>query len=361
MASPNSKKQKTARAAASGGVRDCLAETNDRGEFKRVDAGWRRWISNEPDAEFPAEAGRYHLYSGYACPWANRCHCIIEMKGLQDVIGVSIVHPTWQLSRKGVDTHAGWQFKDPKDDPIPNQTGHGAISCEGCIPDPINKATFIRDIYELADDTDKKYSIPVLWDSKKKTIVSNESSEIVLMLNKEFNKFAKNPTLDLFPDSLTEEMKELDSWIYNDINNGVYRCGFAKTQEAYEEAYFKLFESLERAESILSKQRYLCGETFTGMDLKLYMTLVRFDPVYVVYFKCYGKRIEEHPNLWNFVKELYQMPEVKKITNIEHIKNHYFTSHPTLNVAAIIPARKDTDMTTAHDRNRFPGSFAYKK
>mmetsp|Transcript_27737 Transcript_27737/g.64509 ORF Transcript_27737/g.64509 Transcript_27737/m.64509 type:complete len:476 (-) Transcript_27737:147-1574(-) len=404
MSSP-SKKQKTGgdstKAEVKGAVRDCLAEVNERGEFKRVDAQWRRWITEEPDAEFPAEAGRYHLYSANACPWANRCHCIIKMKGLEDVISVSVAHPTWQFSKKGVDTHAGWIFKDPKDPPVPNQLGFGAFDCEGCIPDFVNNCTFVRDVYELAKDTGKKYSVPVLWDKKKQTIVSNESSEIVLMLNKCFNKFAKNPTLDLFPERLvnappgmlwcsklrkeenlpflliqlridvlrepasshvthivqTKEMDELNDFIYPNINNGVYKCGFAKTQEAYEEAYNQLFESLEKAEAILSKQRYLCGDTFTGMDLKLYMTLVRFDPVYVVYFKCYGKRIEEYPNLWNFVKELYQMPSVQAITNMKHIKTHYFTSHPTLNACAVIPARKDADMTTRHDRDRFPGKM----
>uniref|UniRef100_A0A6U4P718 GST C-terminal domain-containing protein n=1 Tax=Hemiselmis andersenii TaxID=464988 RepID=A0A6U4P718_HEMAN len=359
MSSP-SKKQKTggdSTKEVKGAVRDCLAEVNERGEFKRVDAQWRRWITEEPDAEFPAEAGRYHLYSANACPWANRCHCIIKMKGLEDVISVSVAHPTWQFSKKGVDTHAGWIFKDPKDPPVPNQLGFGAFDCEGCIPDFVNNCTFVRDVYELAKDTGKKYSVPVLWDKKKQTIVSNESSEIVLMLNKCFNKFAKNPTLDLFPERLTKEMDELNDFIYPNINNGVYKCGFAKTQEAYEEAYNQLFESLEKAEAILSKQRYLCGDTFTGMDLKLYMTLVRFDPVYVVYFKCYGKRIEEYPNLWNFVKELYQMPSVQAITNMKHIKTHYFTSHPTLNACAVIPARKDADMTTRHDRDRFPGKM----
>eukprot|EP00284_Hemiselmis_tepida_P008845 CAMPEP_0174921294 /NCGR_PEP_ID=MMETSP1355-20121228/5049_1 /TAXON_ID=464990 /ORGANISM="Hemiselmis tepida, Strain CCMP443" /LENGTH=363 /DNA_ID=CAMNT_0016166759 /DNA_START=315 /DNA_END=1406 /DNA_ORIENTATION=+ len=359
MSSPSKKQRTNGHDVGEGKdvVRDCLAEVNEKGEFKRVEAQWRRWISEDPGAEFPAEAGRYHLYSSNACPWANRCHCVIKMKGLEDIISVSIVHPTWQFTKKGVDTHAGWMFKDPKDPPIPNQLGIGSFDCEGCIPDFVNNCTFVRDVYELAKDTGKKYSVPVLWDKKKQTIVSNESSEIVLMLNKCFNKFAKNPTLDLFPERLTKEMDELNDFIYPNINNGVYRCGFAKTQEAYEEAYHKLFENLEKAEAILSKQRYLCGDTFSGMDLKLYMTLVRFDPVYVVYFKCFGKRIEEFPNLWNFVKELYQMPDVQAITNMKHIKTHYFTSHPSLNACAIIPARKDTDMTTPHDRARFPGKM----
>jgi len=334
-------------------VRTALDEHGEKGEFKRVDAAWRSWIK-KGDPEFPPEKDRYHLYISLACPWANGCFCVLKMKGLEDTIGVSIVHPTWQKTNAGVDDHSGWAFKDPSDPPTANQNGHGSFECDGCIPDTINNAKYIRDLYRLADDKDGKYTVPVLWDKKKKTIVSNESTEILRMLNSEFNEFAKNPDLDLYPADLEIQINAAHSWIYPNINNGVYRCGFAKTQEAYDAAADSLYENLCKAEELLGKHRFVTGSRLTGIDLRLYMTLIRFDPVYVVYFKTSRKRISEFPNLFNFMKDIYQIPEVKAVTNLRHIKMHYFTSHPNLNFYAIIPkgSDEDVDLDAPHDRAR---------
>jgi len=329
-----------------------LDETDAKGAFVRTDAGFRNWIA--PDSRFPPEAGRYHLYISYACPWAHRCLMTLRMKGLEDAIGLSIVHPTWQRSRPDTpdDHHHGWIFKAPDDAPLSQSEGHGSFDCSDCIPDTVNGFQFVRDLYEKANDKTGKYSVPVLWDKQEGTIVSNESSEIIQMLNSAFNQFAKNPELDLFPEALASAMDEVNSWVYPTINNGVYRCGFAKTQGAYDEAVTQLYESLDRMEEVLSKNRYLCGDALTAADIRAFVTLVRFDEVYVVYFKCNKKRIADYPNIHNYVREIYQMPAVADTVNMRHIKTHYFTSHPTLNYYAVIPAGPSVieDLKMPHNR-----------
>jgi len=323
-----------------------------QGAFVRKDAGFRDWIA--PDTRFPPEAGRYHLYISHACPWAHRCYIFLRMKGLEDAIGLSVVHPTWQRSRPEDpnDVHRGWFFRSPDDAPVSQSEGHGSISALDCIPDTVNGFKFVRDLYDKAGDTVGTYSVPVLWDKQEGTIVNNESSEIIQMLNSAFNQFAKNPDLNLFPDELAAAMDEVNAWVYTGVNNGVYRCGFAKSQAAYDQAVSLLFESLDRMENLLSRKRYLCGDTFTAADVRAFVTLVRFDEVYVVYFKCNKKRIVDYPNIRNYLREVYQMPGVGDSVNMRHIKAHYYTSHPTLNPYAVVPAGPNVieDLKLPHDR-----------
>jgi putative glutathione S-transferase len=245
-------------------AKDSLAETTSTGEFKRTSSTYRAHISKD-NAEFPPEFGRYHLYICWACPWANRCATAIKMKGLEDCIGISVVHPTWQKTKPddAEDSHYGWAFHPDPSEPVKTPNGAATIPIpEGCTHDKINNVTFIRNLYEMSNDTGGKYSVPVLWDTKTKQIVNNESSEILRMLTKEFDEFATGPNkdLDLYPEALRAEIDAVNEWIYPDINNGVYRCGFARSQAAYDEAVTALYAALDKVEDILSKKRYLTGK-----------------------------------------------------------------------------------------------------
>ena len=280
-----------------------------------------------------------------------------HMKGLEDTISITVVHPTWRKTKPDddEDTHMGWVFGAPKDseETFSNAAGDGGpfkAAVEGCDPNPLFEAFSIRDVYEKAKDTEGKYSVPILWDTKKDTIVSNESADIIQMLNNQFNEFAKNPTLDLSPDGLQDKMKEVDSWIYPTINNGVYRCGFAISQQAYDMAVSELTESFDRLEDILSTQRYICGDQMTLSDIRLFSTLLRFDEVYVVYFKTNTRFVLHTPALLNYCREMYQ--QVAPTVNMDQIKDHYFTSHPHLNKFSIIPKGPDfvKMLEQPHDR-----------
>lgn len=334
------------------GSKTSTLETGVQGEFKRKPSTYRNVVKK--GGEFPPEAGRYHLYIAYACPWANRAYATMKMKGLDDSIGLSVVHPTWQRTKPddAEDEHCGWTFATPGDPPFKSSTGHGSFSTEGCIPDTVNKppSKTIRDLYEKANDTNGKYTVPVFWDKKTGTIVNNESSEILRFLNAEFQDLAKNPELDLYPKELRQDIDAVNDWIYNDINNGVYKCGFAQTQEAYDAAFEALFKALDRVEGILEKQRYLTGSQMTEADMRLFMTLIRFDEIYVVYFKTNGKSIREYPNISNYTKELFQMPGLGASINMAHCKMHYYTSHPTLNFFAVIPKGGVAWWKEPHDR-----------
>jgi len=331
-----------------------LDENDNQGRFVRTEAGFRNWI--EDGGEFAPEAGRYILYISYACPWANRCLAVRNLKGLQDTIALSVVHPTWARTRPDnpEDAHTGWQFRAPDDPPVSSSTGMGSFGCEGCIPDPCNGARFVRDLYELSQDTTGKYSVPVLWDKKTGRIVNNESSEIIKMLNSRFNGFATNPELDLDPADLQDAQAEVDAWIYPNINNGVYRSGFAKTQLAYDEAVTDLGNALDRLEALLGTQRYVAGDRLTLSDIRLFMTLVRYDEVYVVYFKTNLGFLasEKYPNIRQYCREMYQLPGMPDAINMDHIKTHYFTSHPIWNHFAIVPRGPGalTDMAQPHNR-----------
>jgi putative glutathione S-transferase len=338
----------------SGAARTAVDETAN-GEFKRTDAGFRNHIA--PGTEFAPESGRYHLYISYACPWACRTLAALHIKGLQDVIGVSITHPTWQRTRPDTpsDTHTGWVFVEPTHPPLIGPTGHGSFSCDDCIPDDINGAKFVRDLYEKSKDKTGKYSVPVLWDKKSGVIVNNESSEILRIFNSAFNDFAKHPEIDLYPEPLRKEIDEVNSWVYSGINNGVYRCGFATKQEPYEAAFRELFSALDKCEERLSQHRYIVGNQLTEADVRLFQTLIRFDEVYVVYFKTNKKFIHEFPNLRGYVQDLYQTPGFAAAVNMRHIKTHYFTSHPALNTYAIIPVGGEAWWEQPHNRlEQFP-------
>lgn len=320
-----------------------LDEMDADGKFKRTEAGFRNTI--KADGPFKPEAGRYHLYVALACPWAAGTLAALKYKGLEGAIGYSVVHPTWNPTKPddSEDAHTGWHFKNPGDEPLTNALGHGSFDCDDAlIPDTINGAKTVRDLYELANDQTGKYTTPILWCKKEKTIVCNESLDILKIFDSAFDEFAQHPKRKLFKDDEMKEAEELNEYIYPTVNNGVYRCGFAKTQKAYEEAHTQLFASLERLESHLEEKNanripFLTGQDLTWIDLRLYMTLVRFDPVYITYFKTSQKRIADFPHLLKFVRKCYSIPEIKASTNIKHIKMHYFTAHPSLNTYGIIP------------------------
>ncbi|CAN0551319.1 unnamed protein product, partial [Laminaria digitata] len=293
---------------------------------------FRNWVTADgsPGASgrggFKAEPGRYHLYVSLACPWAHRTLIFRSLKGLQDMISVSVVHHFM--------ADKGWSFA-----PGP-----------GVVADPIGGADFMHEVYTRADP---KYSgrvtVPVLWDKELNTVVTNESSEIIRMFNSAFDEVGAAPG-DFYPEALRAEIDEINARVYETVNNGVYRSGFATTQQAYEEAVQALFETLDYLEARLSKQRYLVGDQLTEADWRLFTTLVRFDPVYFGHFKCNRRRIVDYANLWGFTKELYQVPGVAETVDMHHIKHHYYGSHETVNPTRIVPVGPDIDFTSAHGR-----------
>jgi putative glutathione S-transferase len=291
------------------------------GEFVRKAASFRNKITADGSSGFKAEPNRYHLYVSYACPWAHRTLIVRNLKGLEDVITVDVVDHFL-----GTD---GWRFNDQ----VP-----------GATQDRVNNFHFLSELYKQSEPQyDGRFTVPVLYDKQNKKIVNNESSEIIVMLNKEFNEFAKHPELDLYPEELQQKIEEVNGWIYDGINNGVYKCGFATTQAAYEKNFVALFEAMDRVEAILAKSRYLTGDKLTLADIRLWTTLVRFDPVYYGHFKTNKKRLIDYPNLWRFTRELYQMPDVKRTVNMDHIKKHYYGSHKSINPTGVVPAGPEID------------------
>jgi putative glutathione S-transferase len=301
---------------------------NTDGRFVRQATSFRDWISAGGDSVFPAEAGRYHLYIAWACPWAHRTAILRKLKGLEDIISLSAVG-----SFMGED---GWAFYDEP----------------GVIPDSVNGAQYLREVYAKADpDYTGRVTTPVLWDKEMGMIVNNESREIVRMLDTEFDAFATTDA-DFFPQDLREEVDETISAIYEPINNGVYRSGFAATQEAYDEAVTDVFDALDHWEDVLSERRYLCGDCVTEADWCLFPTLVRFDSVYHGHFKCNLRRIVDYPNLWGYLRDLYQQPGVAETVHMDHIKNHYYRSHESINPNRIVPTGPVLDFTWPHGRAR---------
>ena len=304
------------------------------GAFVRSTAKFRNWITADssvgPTGEggFPAELGRYHLYVSHACPWAHRALIFRALKGLNDHITVSVVHPD-MLSD-------GWTFETDE---------HGATG------DTLYGLPFARDIYIKADPTiSSRVTVPILWDKQRDTIVSNESSEIIRMFNSAFDALTGN-TDDYWPVEMRERIEEVNARIYGTINNGVYKSGFATTQAAYDAAVGPLFDSLEWVEQRLSKNRYLMGGTLTEADWRLFTTLVRFDPVYHLHFKCNRKRIVDYPNIWAYTRELYQVPGIAETVNFEHIVRHYHYSHETINPNRIIPTNPVLNFMDPHGRS----------
>ncbi len=313
---------------------DDPSRTKD-GRFLRPPTTYRNFVTADgspgPSGEsgFPAEAGRYHLYVSLACPWAHRTLIFRKLKKLEDVISVSVVEPV--LGK------LGWEFG----------TGPGATL------DTVNGKSTLAEIYLL---TNSRYSgrvtVPVLWDKKRRTIVNNESSEIIRMLNSAFDAFTDVHT-DYYPAELRAEIDRINDIVYPNVNNGVYRAGFATTQAAYEEAARALFATLDQLEERLSRQRYLVGRQVTEADWRLFTTLVRFDAVYYSHFKCNLRRITDYPNLWNYLRDLYQVPGVADTVSLDHIKRHYYGSHLNINPTGIVPIGPLLDFTLPHDRDRF--------
>ncbi len=301
------------------------------GRFVRPTTRFRNWVTEDGspgpsgDGGFAAARDRYHLYISLACPWAHRTLIFRMLKGLEDVISLSVVEPLYGPH--------GWHF--------------------GAIPDTVNGKSELAEIYLLTDPRySGRVSVPVLWDKERRTIVSNESSEIIRMFNDAFGRFT-NVATDYYPSPLRDEIDRINDLIYPNINNGVYRAGFAITQNAYEEAFRALFAALDELEARLSRQRYLVGPAITEADWRLFCTLIRFDAVYYSHFKCNLRRIGDYPNLSNYLRDLYQQPGVAATVNMDHIKRHYYGSQRQVNPTGIVPLGPLLDFLAPHDRARF--------
>ena len=306
--------------------------TDDSGEFQRGETTFREWVQDEPDARFQPEAGRYHLYISYACPWAHRTLLVRSLKGLEDVIDVSVVDPYREDD--------GWQFTPER---------------EGCTPDEIHDSDYLRELYVRADpDATCRVTVPVLWDTEEDTIVNNESREIMRMLDVSFHELGEHD-VDLLPEGSQDGVDRILDELYEPINNGVYRAGFAGSQGAYDEAVEELFDALDRWDEVLADQRYLAGDRLTEADIAMFTTLVRFDQVYHTHFKCNRKFVHQYENLWPYLRDLYGTPGVAETVRMDHIKEHYYTTHPDVNPKRIIAVGPDLDFEAPHDRDELPG------
>lgn len=301
--------------------------TDGEGRFTRAPTTFRDGVKD--GGRFAPEPGRYHLYVSLACPWAHRVLIHRKLRGLEDAIGLSVVH--YDMFDEG------WEFKEGP----------------GVIPDPIHGARYLREVYLAADPKfTGRVTVPVLWDKKEGTIVNNESRELIRMLNTSFRGLG-NPDVTFFYEDIQEAIDGAIDAIYEPVNNGVYRSGFATTQSAYEEAVTELFEALDRWDAVLGAQPFLAGERLTEADWCLFTTLVRFDAVYHGHFKCNLRRIVDYPNLSNYLRQLYQIPGVAETVDFAHIKRHYYRSHASVNPTRIVPKGPLQDLTAPHDRDRF--------
>ncbi|HEX6510236.1 MAG TPA: glutathione S-transferase family protein [Chloroflexota bacterium] len=306
------------------------AETSSEGAFVRQEYTIRDRITADGSSGFPAEPARYHLYVSLACPWAHRAIIVRKLLKLDDVITMSVVDP--------IRDERGWAFTDGP--------GH--------TKDPVNGFQFLSQAY-LATDPGYtgRYTVPCIWDRKTGRLVTNNFPDITIDFETQFGEWA-DPSIDLYPERLRDEINEMGAILYTDVNNGVYRAGFAVTQTAYEEAFDALFARLDWLEDRLSRQRYLVGNQLTEADIRLYPTLARFDAVYVGHFKCNLRRLVDYPNLWAYARDLYSRPEFGGTTNFDHIKRHYYQTHPQLNPTRIVPKGPAIDWTEPHDRARLP-------
>jgi len=305
------------------------------GRFKRSESQFRNWITKDGSAGptgkagFKAEPGRYHLYVSYACPWAHRTLIYRALKGLEEMIDVSVVH--WLMKDNG------WTFKQDDD---------------GIVGDDLFGSNFMYQVYLKADpDYSGRVTVPVLWDKERETIVSNESADIIRMFNTAFDDIGATPG-DYYASGKREEIDALNERIYDTLNNGVYKSGFATTQDAYEEAIEPLFETMDFLEDRLSRQRFLTGDDPTEADWRLFPTLYRFDPVYFGHFKCNIRRLTDYPNLWDYTRDLYQWPGIAGTTNLEHAKRHYYESHDMVNPTGVVPVGPAMDYDAPHKRER---------
>ncbi len=303
-------------------------EPDEKGRFVRQQSRFRDWVSEESDARFRPEPRRYHLYVSLACPWAHRTLIMRRLKGLETSIPVSVVHPLMLEN--------GWEFRE----------------YPGSTSDPIHNARYMREVYTAADPVfTGRVTVPVLWDTREQTIVNNESREILRMFDHAWNTVATDTT-DFAPESLMDAVEQAIDAIYEPVNNGVYKCGFAQSQEAYDEAAETLYAALDHWDALLGEQRFLCGSRVTEADICLFTTLVRFDPVYSVHFKCSERRISDYHNLWNYLKDLYQRPGFGDTTDMDHIRQHYYRSHPFINPTGIVARAPRQDLNGPHDRDR---------
>jgi putative glutathione S-transferase len=297
---------------------------NNQGEFKREQSQFRGQIGSD---EFPAEADRYHLYVSLACPWAHRALIFRRLKKLESLISVSVVSP--------IMLEHGWTFDID----------------QGSSGDPLHNAKYLHELYTRNQhDYSGRVTVPVLWDKKQQRIVNNESADIIRQFNDAFADLAEK-TPDYYPESLQADIDAINDEIYNKVNNGVYRCGFATTQQAYEDAYDALFAALDTIENQLGTQRFLCGDTISEADWRLFTTLIRFDAVYHGHFKCNRQRLEDYPHLSNYLRHLYQWPGVADTVDFSHIKRHYYVSHPMINPTQVVPVGPDIDYSRPHNRN----------
>ena len=312
-------------------------EQSDSGEFQRQEDAFREWISNDGSTSYPAAAGRYHLYVSLACPWASRTVIFRKLKGLEDAIGLTIVDPI----RDG----KGWAFRDP--------SGKTPLGAPFESTDPVNDFHFLSEAYVATDPNfDERVTVPVLWDKETKKIVNNCEDDICPMFNSVFNEVARNKDVDLFPKEIKAEQDKLTDFIYDNVNNGVYKAGFATRQRAYEIACGKIFEALDQLDQRLSKSRYLFGRRIVDVDWRLFCTLVRFDVVYHGHFKCNIRRIIDYPNLQGYLMDLYQQPGIAQTVNFDHIKRHYYMTHTKINPTRIVPLGPALDLTRPHSRER---------
>ena len=301
-------------------------KVSDSGEFVRQDSRFRDLVTADGSSPYPVAAGRYHLYVARACPWAHRTLIVRRLKGLEGTVDVSFAHP-YRDAR-------GWAF--PGGDHV----------------DGLNGFRFLAEAYERTDPSfDGRVSVPVLWDRVTGRIVNNESADIIVMLNSEFDAFAEHPELDLHPEELRAEIDAINERVYANVNNGVYRAGFARSQEAYDGAFERLFDTLAWLEALLGERRYLAGDRVTLADWRLFTTLLRFDAVYYVHFRCNGRLVADHPNLWAYARELYAVPGVAETVSFDEIKEHYYTTHDELNPKRIIPRGPLNDWTAPHGRD----------
>ncbi len=312
------------------------AEVSAEGEFQRQEDQFRDLITADGSSGYPAAAGRYHLYVSLACPWASRTLVLRNLKGLEDVIGLTIVDPVR-------DEENGWAFRQPSTQWPPNQQFEST--------DPVNGFYYLKEAYLATDPNfDGRVTVPVLWDKQTNQIVNNCEDDICPMFNREFNAFAKDRQRDFFPAEIAAEHAALSDFIYENINNGVYRAGFATQQAVYERAVKRLFGALDEMEKRLATNRYLFGQQIVEADWRLFCTLIRFDVVYYIHFKCSVRRIADYPNLRGYLSDLYQQPGVSDTVNFDHIKRHYYMTHGEINPTRIVPVGPILDLTKPHGR-----------
>ncbi len=313
------------------------SETSDTGEFERQQDAFREWVSNDGSTSYPAAAGRCHLYVSLACPWASRTIIFRKLKGLEDAVGMTIIDP--------IRDEKGWAFRNPTSKWPPEDSFEST--------DPINRFHYLSEAYTATDPNFKeRVTVPALWDKEAKKIVNNCEDDICRMFNSVFNQFAKNKDVDLFPKDNEVEHNKLSDFLYDNINNGVYRAGFATRQQVYERACKRLFDALDEIETRLSKSRYLFGKRIVEADWRLFCTLIRFDVVYRGHFKCNLRRIIDYPSLQGYLLDLCQRPGIADTVSIDHIKRHYYMTHEEINPTRIVPLGPILDLTKPHGREK---------